>query len=150
MSSVYQVGCRLVRYQRLLQWFTCPPLGTIFSPADVLNNNVLLSISAFLNSNWNLWGEPETRQICRLGDMILDVYVRPEAVIDLTTDEEDPQLPQVWNGDWIILDEILDDEDMPDADAEEESEQSEVEGPGFETEESDYSTSESEDSGIEY
>ena len=82
--------------------------------------------------------------------MILDVYVRPEAVIDLTTDEEDPQLPQVWNGDWIVLDEILDDEDMPDADAEEESEQSEVEEPGFETEESDYSTSESEDSGIKY
>jgi len=150
MSSVYQVGCRLARYQRLLQWFTCPPLGTIFSPADVLNNNVLLSISAFLNSNWNLWGEPETRQSCRLGNMILDAYVRPEAVIDLTTDEEDPQLPQVWNGDWIVLDEILDDEDMPDADAEEESEQSEVEEPGFETEESDYSTSESEDSGIEY
>ncbi len=74
--------------------------------------------------------------------MILDVYVRPEAIIDLTTDEEDPQLPQVWNGDWIILDEVLDDEDMPDA---EESEQSEVE-----TEESDYSTPESEDSGIEY
>jgi hypothetical protein len=122
--------------------FTCPPLGTIFSPADVLNNNVLLSIYVFLNSNWNLWGGPETRQICRLGDMILDVYVRPEAIIDLTTDEEDPQLPQVWNGDWIILDEVLDDEDMPDA---EESEQSEVE-----TEESDYSTPESEDSGIEY
>jgi hypothetical protein len=99
MSSVYQVGCRLARYQRLLQWFTNPPLGTIFSPADVLNNNILLSICAFLNSNWNLWGELEIRQICRLGDMILDVYVRPEAVVDLTADEEDPQLPQVWIGD---------------------------------------------------
>ncbi len=82
--------------------------------------------------------------------MILDVYVRPEAVIDLTTDEEDPQLPQGWIGVWIILDEIMDGEDIPNE--EEESEQSEVEAPDFETDESesDYSTSESDDSGIEY
>jgi hypothetical protein len=146
MSSAYQVGCRLTRYQHLLQWFTCPPLGTIFSPADVLNNHILLSVCAFLNNNWNLWGDPQIRQICRLGDMILAVYVNQEAVIDLTADEEDeedPQLPQVWNGEWIVLDEVMD-EDMPDA---EESEESEEEYDSHS--ESEYSTSESEDSGVE-
>ncbi len=130
--SAYQVGCHLARYHRLLQWFTCPPLGTVFSPADVLNNNLLLSICAFLNSNWNLWGGPETRQICRIGDLILDAYVQPEAVNDLTTEEDEPQLPQIWLGEWVVLDELdgsIDLEDLPGSEEEELSEQSEDEGP---------------------
>jgi hypothetical protein len=59
----------------------------VFSPADVVNNNLLISICTFLNCNWNLWGGPEARHLCRLGDLILDVYVQPEVTIDLTTDE---------------------------------------------------------------
>jgi len=171
--SAYQVGCCLARYHRLLQWFTCPPLGTVFSPADVLNNNLLLSICTFLNCNWNLWGGPETRHICRLGDIILDAYVQPEIFIDLAAAKDEPQdeppLPQVWPGDWIVLDEIetdgsIDHEDV--SEAEEQSEQSEDEGPDMLLDfdnfaeaqesdydshsESDYSTSESEDSGIDF
>ncbi len=126
--SAYQVGCRLARYHSLLQWFTCPPLGTEFSLADVLNNNLLLSICAFLNSNWNIWGGLETRHVCRLGDMILDAYVQPVAIIDLTIDEDEPQLPMIWLGEWIVLDEI-DVEDLPDPEAESQLEQSEDEDP---------------------
>jgi hypothetical protein len=98
----------------------------------VLNNNLLLSICAFLNSNWNLWGGPETRQICRIGDLILDAYVQPEAVNDLTTEEDEPQLPQIWLGEWVVLDELdgsIDLEDLPGSEEEELSEQSEDEGP---------------------
>ena len=160
--SAYQVGCRLARYHRLLQWVTCPPLGTVFSPADVLNNKLLLSICAFLNSNWNLWGGPETRQICRIGDLILDAYVEPVETIDLTTDEDEPQLPQVWLGEWIVLDELdvsIDEDDLQVSESEEQSESSEDEASDnlaaqesdYDSHsESDYSTSESDDSGIEY
>ena len=168
--SAYQVGCRLARYHHLLHWFTCPPLGIVFSPADVLNNNLLLSICVFLNNNWNLWGGPEARLACRIGDLILDAYVQPDDVIDLT-DEDEPQLPQVWQGEWVVLDEIdgsIDLDDLPGSEEEDQSEQSEDEGPDMlldldnlvqaqESEsdydshsESDYSTSESDDSGIEY
>jgi hypothetical protein len=92
MSSVYQVGCRLSRYHRLLQWFTYPPVGTIFTPADVLKNNILLSVCAFLNNNWNLWGGEEVRNLCMIADYIMDVYQQQE-VIDLTLDEE----PMMWS-----------------------------------------------------
>jgi len=167
--SAYQVGCRLACYHRLLRWFTYPPLGTVFSPADVLNNNLLLSICAFLNSNWNLWGGQETRLICRIGDLILDAYVQPEDVIDLTTNEDEPQLPQIWLGEWVVLDEIdgsIDLEDLPGSEEEDLSAQSQDDGPDMlldnlaqaqESESdydshsgSDYSTSESDDSGIDY
>ena len=167
--SAYQVGCRHARYHRLLRWFTYPPLGTVFSPADVLNNNLLLSICAFLNSNWNLWGGQETRLICRIGDLILDAYVQPEDVIDLTTNEDEPQLPQIWLGEWVVLDEIdgsIDLEDLPGSEEEDLSAQSKDDGPDMlldnlaqaqESESdydshsgSDYSTSESDDSGIDY
>jgi len=53
----------------------------------VINNNILLSICAFLNGNWNLWGGEEARNLCRIGDFILDVY-QQQLIIDLTLDEE--------------------------------------------------------------
>jgi hypothetical protein len=160
----------------LLQWFTCPPLGTVFTPTDVLNNSLLLSICAFINNNWNLWGGPEIRHICRLGGLILDAYVQPEAIIDLVADEDVPQdelqQPQIWLGEWVVLDEVdgsIDLDDLPDPEAEEQSEPSADEDPDMLLDfnnfnnlaeaqesdydshsESDYSTSESEDSGIDY
>ena len=152
MSSVYQVGCRLSCYHRLLHWFTYPPLGTVFSPADVINHNILLSICAFLNGNWNLWGGEEARNLCRIGDFILDVY-QQQLIIDLTLDEESQMEEQ-----WIVLDE-LHEEDLPESDEESigdapdnlndfgESEESEQEFDSHS--ESDYSTSESDDSGID-
>ncbi len=154
------MGCRLARYHRLLQWFTCPPLGTEFSPADVLNNNLLLSICAFLNSNWNIWGGPETRHICRLGDIILDAYVQPEVIIDLTVDEDEPQPQVLWLGEWMVLDEIdgpSDVEDLPESEPESQSEDEDqdnfAEAPESDYDSysgSDYPTSESEDSGIDF
>ncbi len=48
-----------------------------------------------------------------IGDLILDAYVQPEAVIDLTTDEDEPILPQIWLGEWVVLDEIFDANDLP-------------------------------------
>jgi hypothetical protein len=135
----------------------------VFSPADVVNNNLLLSICTFLNCNWNLWGGPETRHLCRLGDLILDVYVQPEVTIDLTVDE--PEDDQQQHQEWIVLDELYE-EDSPGS----ESEESDDEAPDMLLDfnavaeelasesdfsydshsESDYSTSESEDSGIEF
>jgi hypothetical protein len=89
--------------------------------------------------------------------------------IDLTTDDDEPQLPQIWLGEWIVLDELdgsIDLDDLPDSESEKQSEQSEDEGPDMLLDfnnlaqaqesdydshsESDYSTSESEDSGIDY
>jgi len=158
--SAYQVGCRLACYHRLLQWFTCPPIGVIFSPIDVVNNSLLLSICTFINCNWNLWGGPEIRYICRLGDLILDAYVQPEATIDLTVDE--PQDEPEQHQEWIVLDELYE-EDMPEQESEDEAPDmlldfnvlaeemvSESESDFDSHSESDYSTSESEDSGIEY
>jgi len=86
--SALQIGCRLTRYQLLLQWFLSPPAGTVFSPADVCNNHLLTCIYAYLVNNWNSWGEEEVRNICRLGDMIVSVYDQPLAVIDLPQDDD--------------------------------------------------------------
>jgi hypothetical protein len=95
-----------------------------------------------------------------MGHLILDAYVQPEALIDLTTDEDEPQ---ILLGEWIVLDEL--DESMSEPDAEDQSEPSEDEAPdmlldfdnlaALESDydshsESDYLTSESEDSGIDY
>jgi hypothetical protein len=99
----------------------------------------------------------------------LDAYVQPEDVIDLTTNEDEPQLPQIWLGEWVVLDEIdgsIDLEDLPGSEEEDLSAQSKDDGPDMlldnlaqaqESESdydshsgSDYSTSESDDSGIDY
>ena len=133
MSSAYQVGCRLSSYHRLLQWFTYPPLGTIFTPADILNNHILMSVCAFLNSNWNLWGSAEVRNFCMMADYIMDMYLQQE-VIDLALDEE----PMV-----------VEDEFHEQPEPEDVSETEESEGEFDSHSESDYSTSESEDSGVE-
>ena len=105
---------------------------------------------------------PETRQICRIGGLLLDAYVEPVETIDLTTDEDEPQLPQVWLGEWIVLDELdvsIDEDDLQVSESEEQSESSEDEAShnlaaqesDYDSHsESDYSTSESDDSGIEY
>jgi hypothetical protein len=146
MSSVYQVGCRLSRYHRLLQWFTYPPVGTIFTPADVLNNNILLSICAFLNANWNLWGGEEVRNLCMIADYILDVYQQQE-IIDLTLGEEPMDEEPMMDGQWIVLDEVHEQQGPDGVSEYEDSEESEEEFDSHS--ESDYSTSESEDSGVE-
>ncbi len=138
MSSAYRVGCRLSRNHRMLQWFTYPPLGTIFTPADTLNNHILMSVCAFLNSNWNLWGSEEVRNLCMIADYIVDVYLQQE-VIDLTLDEEPMEVEN-----WIVLDEF---HDQPEPEDVSETEESEEEFDSHS--ESDYSTSESEDSGVE-
>jgi hypothetical protein len=143
MSSVYQVGCRLSRYHAQLQWFTYPPIGTVFSPADVLNNNILLSICAFLNGNWNLWGGVEVRNLCLIADHILDVYQQQE-VVDLSLDEEPMMEEPMMEDQWIVLDEF---NEQPEPDDASESEESEEESDSHS--ESDYVTSESEDSGVE-
>jgi hypothetical protein len=155
--SAYQVGCRLARYHQLLQWFICPPLGTIFSAADICSNNILLSITVFLNNNWNLWGGEETRHLCRIGDLILDAYSQQE-VVDLTSDDDDEDLQM--EQDWVVLDELHED-DLPEPDTEESEDEApdmlfdmnnllEEDVSEFDSHsESDYSTSESEDSGIE-
>jgi hypothetical protein len=118
----------------------------------VINNNILLSICAFLNGNWNLWGGEEARNLCRIGDFILDVY-QQQLIIDLTLDEESQMEEQ-----WIVLDELHED-DLPESDEESigdgrdnlddfwESEESEQEFDSYS--ESDYSASESDDSGID-
>jgi hypothetical protein len=155
MSTAYQVGCRLSCYHRLLRWFTYPPIGTIFTPADVINNNILLSICAFLNGNWNLWGGEEARNLCRIGDFILNVYQQQE-IIDLAVDEDHQMEEQ-----WIILDELHED-DLPNPEDEESVSdapdmllnlddfwESEEEQELDSHSESDYSTSESDDSGFD-
>ncbi len=155
--SAYQVSCRLARYHQLFQWFTCPPLGTVFSPADVCNNSILLNVTSFLMNNWHLWSGDETRRIWRIGDLIVTTYYQPAAVIDLTAnDDDDPQIGQ----EWIVLDELHED-DLPEPEAEESEDEvadmlldlnnlvEDLESDFDSHSESDYSTSESEDSGIE-
>ncbi len=73
-----------------------------------------------------------------IADYIMDVYQQQE-VIDLTLDEEPMMVEQ-----WIVLDEV---HEQPEPDGVSESEES---GDEFDSHsESDYSTSESEDSGVE-
>ena len=77
-----------------------------------------------------------------IGDYILDVYQQQE-VIDLTLDEEPMDEEPMMDGQWIVLDEF---HEQPGPDGVSESEESEE----FDSHsESDYSTSESEDSGVE-
>ncbi len=92
--------------------------------------------------------------------MILDAYVQPEVIIDLTTDEDEPQPPALWLGEWVVLDEIdglSDVEDLPESEPEshpeDEDQDNFAEAPESDYDShsgSDYSTSESEDSGIDF
>jgi hypothetical protein len=175
MSAV-QIGCRLARYWILLQWFLSPPVGTIFSPADVCNNHLLTCIYAFLVNNWNSWGEKEARNICKLGDMIVSIYDQPLAFIDLTEDDDmdndmvaqvEPQEDEVPQ-EWLVIDE-LEEDDLPEPEEEPENEGDEMlfafdhllgnqdtesesdlsDESVSDFEDSEFLTSESEDSGVE-
>jgi len=171
MSAV-QIGCRFARYQLLLQWFCSPPASTVFSPADVCNDHLLKSIYTYLVNNWNSWGEKEARNICRLGDMILSIYDQPLAVIDLTQDDDmeapdeiPEEIPEEVQQEWLVIDE-LQDEDLPEPEEELKNEademlfafdhllgnqdtESELSSESESEYDSDFLTSESEDSGVE-
>jgi len=169
MSAV-QVGCCSARYHLLLQWFCSPPEGTVFSPADMCNNHLLSTIHSFLIHSWNSWGEAEVRELCQIGDMIVAIYDQPLSIIDLTQDEEDDQLAEeeAQVAEWVVIDE-LQDEDLPEPDDELNHEGDEIlfafdhlmGDPGSEPEpelesdfesefsDSDFMTSESEDSSVE-
>ena len=81
-----------------------------------------------------------------IADYILDVYQQQE-VIDLTLDEEPMDEEPMMDGQWIVLDEVHEQQGPDGVSESEESEESEEEFDSHS--ESDYSTSESEDSGVE-
>jgi hypothetical protein len=126
---VIQVGCRLARFQLLLQWFHSLPTGTVFSAADACNQHLLTSICAYFVNNWNSWSKEEARNICRLGDMIVSVYDQPLAVIDLTQDS-DSEVPneipekmpeEAEQQECLVVDELRD-EDLQEPEEEVENE----------------------------
>jgi hypothetical protein len=137
-------------------------------PIGLLQGWILSTIYHFINYSCNSWGKDEIRNLYRLGDLIVSIYDQPAAIIDLTQDQEDNQPAEQEESvaEWIVIDE-LQDEDLPepddvfdqdgdemlfafdnllgdqDSDLESESE------PSSEYSDSDFMTSESDDSGVE-
>ncbi len=81
--SAIQTACRVNRYHRMLQWFTEQPE---LAPLNICHMTLLTQIYKFLLDNRGMWGSPEARSLCRIGDSVVEFYDRPADVVDLTTE----------------------------------------------------------------